>query len=64
MNRFATNIYYDCSLPAEAESEYNHFYNSYWGKNQKLDFIMKEEASRVLSDLLTYRHDPHMFHQV
>ena len=57
-------MYFDVSLPAEEESEYNHIYRTYWGKDVDLDFIMGQEAYRVINDLMQYRHDPHMFHQV
>jgi len=62
--RFATNVYYDVSLPEESVSEYNHIYQSYWGFAADLDFIMADEENRVCGNLLRYRHDPYMFHQV
>ena len=31
--RFATEVYFDCTLPAEEVSEYNHMYRAYWGRD-------------------------------
>jgi len=61
--RFATEMYYDCSIPTEEVSEYNSRYYSYWGRNLTAKEIFDLEAKRAARYLLLYRHDPHMFHQ-
>eukprot|EP01111_Echinosteliopsis_oligospora_P008511 TRINITY_DN2423_c2_g1_i3.p1 TRINITY_DN2423_c2_g1~~TRINITY_DN2423_c2_g1_i3.p1 ORF type:complete len:898 (+),score=232.22 TRINITY_DN2423_c2_g1_i3:167-2860(+) len=61
--REATYIYYDCSLPDELESEYNHLYRNYYGKDSTTSDIVYREGKRVALLLLAFRNDPYMFHQ-
>eukprot|EP01111_Echinosteliopsis_oligospora_P000404 TRINITY_DN1042_c0_g2_i1.p1 TRINITY_DN1042_c0_g2~~TRINITY_DN1042_c0_g2_i1.p1 ORF type:complete len:869 (+),score=262.17 TRINITY_DN1042_c0_g2_i1:138-2744(+) len=63
MPREATYIYYDCSIPRELESEYNHLYTTYYGGPSTLDDIVTREGKRVTLLFLAFRIDPYMFHQ-
>jgi hypothetical protein len=59
--RFATEIYYNCSIPAQNEALYNNLYRSYFGGDSTIDQIVAREALRVVRDgLLKLRHDPYM----
>lgn len=62
--RFATEIYFNCSTPAQIESIYNNIYGGYYGAQSTFADILKREAARVVRDaLLPLRKDPHMMHQ-
>jgi hypothetical protein len=62
--RFATEIYYNCSTPAQNEWLYNRQYAGTYGGASTIDDIVAREAARVVRDgLLKLRHDPYMFHQ-
>jgi len=64
MPRFATEIYYNSTTPAQNEALYNFLYQPYFGAASTLDDIVKREAVRVVRDgLLSLRKDPHMMHQ-
>eukprot|EP01111_Echinosteliopsis_oligospora_P014281 TRINITY_DN534_c1_g1_i1.p1 TRINITY_DN534_c1_g1~~TRINITY_DN534_c1_g1_i1.p1 ORF type:complete len:883 (-),score=277.91 TRINITY_DN534_c1_g1_i1:39-2687(-) len=61
--RFATDVYYCCSIPSEEEALFNFRYETYYGKKSTVKEIMQKEAERVRGYLLAYRQDPYMFHQ-
>lgn len=61
--RYATEIYYNVSLPRELEAEYNFVYNKYFGRDLKHEEIFEREGSRVSRQLLNYQPSPYMFHQ-
>jgi hypothetical protein len=60
--RQATNIYYDGSIPADIESQFNYRYAATLGT---LDFptIVQRDVDVAVKMLLAYRWDPYMFHQ-
>lgn len=61
--RYATEIYYNVSLPIEQEAEYNFIYSRHFGYKSSIDQILEREASRVTRQLLSYEYAPYMFHQ-
>lgn len=61
--RHPTNIFFDCSLPAEETSHYNFLYRDAIGRDLSYDEILAAEAELGLFYLLTYDIDPLMFHQ-
>lgn len=61
--RYATEIYYNVSLPRELEAEYNFVYRKYFGRDLKVDEIFEREGTRVSRQLLNYQPSPYMFHQ-
>jgi hypothetical protein len=61
--RYATEIYYNVSLPREQEAEYNFIYSAHFGYKSSIDQILEREASRVTRQLLSYEYAPYMFHQ-
>jgi len=59
--RFATEIYYNCSVPNQNEVLYNNLYSTYWGGPSTINDIVRREAVRVVRDgLLKLRHDSYM----
>lgn len=61
--RYATEIYYNVSLPRELEAEYNFIYNKYFNRDLSNEEIFEREAQRVSRQLLNYQPSPYMFHQ-
>ena len=59
--RSATEIYYNCSVPAQNEALYNKLYSTYYGSNSTMAQIVAREAVRVVRDgMLKLRQDPYM----
>jgi len=44
-------------------SFYNNLYHNFWGKDLTTAEILQLEAERVTKALMSWRHDPYMFHQ-
>jgi hypothetical protein len=61
--RHATNIYYDACWPIHITEQYDHFYGSIYGSST-IDQIVSRDVEVAMRNLLAYRHDPFMFHQV
>jgi hypothetical protein len=61
--RYATEIYYNTSLPNELADEYNFIYFKYFGKDSTPEEIYEREKKRVIRQLLSYEYSPYMFHQ-
>jgi hypothetical protein len=61
--RYATEIYYNTSLPSELTDEYNFIYFKYFGKDSTTEEIYDREKKRVIRQLLSYEYSPYMFHQ-
>ncbi|RDL42047.1 Uncharacterized protein BP5553_02026 [Venustampulla echinocandica] len=57
--RWASNIYYNCDLPACTTAEWEQFSA---GKGNYADLLVLERDNNV-RHLLGLHHDPHMFHQ-
>lgn len=61
--RYATEIYYNVSLPRELEAEYNFVYRKHFGRDLSQNEIFERESLRVSRQLLNYQPSPYMFHQ-
>jgi hypothetical protein len=61
--RHPTNIFFNCSLPAEEVGLYNELYRDYFGRDLTYAEILDVDTDLALSDLLSYDVDPLMFHQ-
>ena len=61
--RYPTNLYFNCSTPAEQVGLYNQLYRDYWGRDLTYDEIIEVDTESALSYLLSYDVDPLMFHQ-
>lgn len=66
--RYATNLYYNVSTPAEWVSEYNSFYAPggrfpYWDHALTYEEILDKESDLMLRYLLRFDVNPLMFHQ-
>jgi hypothetical protein len=61
--RYATEIYYNTSLPQELTDEYNFIYTKYFGRESTSEEIFEREKKRVIRQLLSYEYSPYMFHQ-
>jgi hypothetical protein len=61
--RHATNIYFNCSLPAELVDLYNERQRETLGYDSTYEQILEREGDVGLHYLLTYNANPLMFHQ-
>ena len=61
--RYATEIYYNVSLPFELAAEYNKIYSKFFGRDSTPQEILDREKTRVVRQLLSYEAAPYMFHQ-
>jgi len=57
--RCPTDIYYYCNTVANEIQMFNAMYNRTWG----IEMILQLEGNVTVGNLLTFRHDPYMFHQ-
>jgi len=58
--RHATDIYYDVSNPEQCADEYNIYYGTTYSYTE----VMNIQVQLMIDHLLSYRHDPTMFHQI
>lgn len=61
--RYATNIFFNASLPVETTAEYNFIYHNYFGRDSTVEEIYMRERLRVAKQLLNFEYSPYMFHQ-
>lgn len=61
--RYAANLFYNVSTPAEWVDEYNFIYSSYWGRNLSYAEILDKESDIWLHYMITFDMRPVMFHQ-
>lgn len=61
--RWATEIFYDASLPVHIENLYNFVYNKTYFTALNFTTIVDLDTNNALLHLLNYRQDPFMMHQ-
>jgi hypothetical protein len=61
--RHPTNLFYNVSMPDEWTSEYNAFYQSFWGRTLTYQEILDKESDNLLTYMLQGDIDSHMYHQ-